>query len=71
MRKTSVVAGTVAVAAAGSAVLGGVALAGGEATNNCLNVGIPILSGIGVAGQGQASGASCSATANGTGGSAY
>jgi hypothetical protein len=78
MRKSSVVAAIVAVAAAGSAMLGGVALAedtggsgtGGTATNNCLNVGVPILSGIGVAGQGTASGASCAATANGTGGNA-
>ena len=43
---------------------------GGKATNNCLNVGIPILSGIGIAGTGSASGASCDASANGTGGSA-
>ena len=44
--------------------------AGGNATNNCLNVGIPILSGTGIAGQGTASAASCNATANGTGGNA-
>jgi hypothetical protein len=43
---------------------------GGTATNNCLNVGVPILSGIGIAGTGAASGASCLATANGTGGNA-
>ena len=90
MRKISVPAGAIAVAAAGSMLLGGVALAadcdgpgggsggnqggngtGGKATNNCLNVGVPILSGIGVAGQGQVSGASCDASANGHGGSAY
>jgi hypothetical protein len=79
MRKSSVVAAIVAAAATGSAMLGGVALAagdtggsgaGGTATNNCLNVGIPILSGIGIAGQGAASGASCAATANGAGGNA-
>src|SRR5581483_8041177 len=44
---------------------------GGTATNNCLNIGVPILSGIGIAGTGAASGASCTATANGTGGNAY
>jgi hypothetical protein len=87
MRKASVVAASVAAATAGSAMLGGVALAwgghhdssidrggdgtGGKATNNCLNVGIPILSGNGVLGQGDAKGATCNATANGTGGSAY
>jgi hypothetical protein len=43
---------------------------GGTATNNCLNVGIPVLSGIGVAGSGSATGAACNATANGTGGAA-
>ena len=43
---------------------------GGKATNNCLNVGIPILSGIGVAGTGSANGASCDASANGAGGNA-
>jgi len=43
---------------------------GGTATNNCVNVGVPILSGIGIAGTGSASGASCDATANGTGGNA-
>ncbi len=43
---------------------------GGTATNNCVNVGVPILSGIGIAGEGSASGASCNATANGTGGNA-
>jgi len=79
MRKSSL-ATLVAVAAAGSTLLGGVALAatdvggagtGGTATNNCLNVGVPILSGIGIAGTGSATGASCSATANGSGGNAY
>jgi len=40
---------------------------GGTATNNCLNVGIPILSGINViAGQGTAIAASCTANANGS-----
>jgi len=39
---------------------------GGSATNNCVNVGIPILSGIGLlGGEGAASAASCSASANG------
>ena len=32
---------------------------GGAATNNCLNVGIPILSGLGVAGTGNPSAAVC------------
>jgi hypothetical protein len=87
MRKASVVAGTIAIATAGSAMFGGVALAwgghhhhhfdrggngvGGKATNNCLNVGIPILSGLGVAGSGDAKGATCDASADGSGGSAY
>ena len=44
---------------------------GGNATNNCLNVGAPILSGIGVGGSGSADGASCTANANGSGGNAY
>jgi hypothetical protein len=88
MRKASVVARTVAVAAAGSALFGGVAFAwggwhhhhhyfdeggngtGGTATNNCINVGAPILSGIGIAGWGGARGATCSASANGYGGDA-
>ncbi|MBA2324871.1 MAG: hypothetical protein H0V92_12965 [Pseudonocardiales bacterium] len=99
MQKRSVVAGSIAMAAAGSAMFGGVALAGGDgcgggcgegdggdhyshnteggdgkggtATNNCLNLGIPILSGIGILGQGSTDAASCTATANGTGGGAY
>jgi hypothetical protein len=79
MRK-SIIAGVLTVAAAGSLALGGTALAwdgntggagtGGVATNNCLNVGIPVLSGLGVAGTGSAVGASCTAVANGTGGDA-
>lgn len=98
MRKASIAFGTIAAATAGSAVFGGVALAGchegchsdhdghhhsyshntrggdgvgGKATNNCLNVGIPILSGIGIGGQGAAGGAGCEANANGSGGDAY
>jgi hypothetical protein len=84
MRKSSVGVAVLVTATVGSAALGGVALAGGwgdtaiggagkggTATNNCLNVGVPILSGIGLGGSGTASGASCSATANGTGGSAF
>ena len=86
MRKTSVAAASVALATAGSAVLGGVALAGGhhhyhgeyagngeggKAINNCLNVGIPILSGIGLGGEGKSKGASCKANANGYGGDVY
>jgi len=54
----------------GSSDVGG-AGTGGTATNNCLNVGVPILSGIGIAGTGAVTGASCTATANGTGGNAY
>ncbi len=73
----------VAFAAAGSALFGGVAMAGsdivndggaggagGTATNNCLNVGVPILSGLGVAGQGSAVGAQCVASAPGGAGGA-
>jgi len=103
MRKASIAFGTVALATAGSAVFGGVALAGnhccnshhnghhssnshhssgdqnsrggdgvgGTATNNCLNVGIPILSGIGIGGSGDAGGAGCVASADGSGGNAY
>lgn len=79
MRKSFGVTTLAAVAVAGSALLGGVAFAagdsggsgaGGTATNNCLNVGVPILSGLGVAGTGTASGASCAASANGSGGNA-
>jgi hypothetical protein len=83
MRKSFITAAVLAVASAGTVMLGGTALAdgccggggnsggagtGGTATNNCLNVGVPILSGIGVAGTGSVTGASCNATANGTGG---
>ncbi|MDQ2707536.1 MAG: hypothetical protein M3Z25_07810 [Actinomycetota bacterium] len=95
MQKRSVLVRSVAVATAGSAMFGGVALAGncyksggddkssyshnseggdgkgGTATNNCLNVGVPILSGIGILGQGKAGGASCNASADGNGGAAY
>jgi hypothetical protein len=79
MSKTKVGVAIIATAAAGSAALSGVALAtnvggpgtGGTATNNCLNVGLDVLSGIGLGGTGVASGASCTATANGTGGGAY
>lgn len=85
MRKASIVAGSVAMAAAGSAIFGGVALAGhhhgdhntkggngngGDATNNCLNVGVGVLSGIGVAGDGDSREGTCKANANGTGGDA-
>ena len=44
---------------------------GGKATNNCVNVGVPILSGDGIGGQGFANGASCSASADAYGGDAY
>jgi hypothetical protein len=106
MGKASKTAVSVAIAAAGSMLFGGVALAcvhhdgehynggheghvsytayyrtddnshggnghGGHATNNCLNVGVPVLSGIGAGGQGGAHGASCNASANGRGGNAY
>jgi hypothetical protein len=93
MSKSTIVAGLLTLATAGSLTfLGGTAFAcgggcgggggegaggnsggngtGGTATNNCLNVGIPILSGIGVAGTGSASAASCNASANGAGGNA-
>jgi hypothetical protein len=96
MRKASIAIGAIAAAAAGSAVFGGVALAGchdgchshhhhhhgdhnsrggdafgGDATNNCLNVGVPIASGNGILGQGEADGASCHASANAYGGDSY
>jgi len=60
-------AATAVVALAGTG-FAGTALAGngGSATNNCVNVGVPILSGIGLlAGEGAVSAASCSASANG------
>jgi hypothetical protein len=44
---------------------------GGKAINNCLNLGIPILSGNGILGQGEASGAGCYASADAAGGDAY
>jgi hypothetical protein len=83
MTKTQIGAAALAAAATGALALGGTALAGGgiddvavggkggTATNNCLNVGIPILSGLGIAGQGSGTGASCNATANGGNASAY
>jgi hypothetical protein len=80
MHKGFITSALLTLATAGSAIFGGVALAGGEhagsgkggkATNDCLNVGVDLLAGIGVAGQGVANGASCSASANGTGGGAY
>jgi hypothetical protein len=77
MRKT-ICAAILVAAAVGTSLLSGTALAdsggngtGGSATNNCLNVGVPILSGLGVAGHGTATAASCDASANGTGGSAH
>lgn len=76
--KTQIGAAALAAAATGALALGGTALAGaggvddvavggkgGTATNNCLNIGIPILSGLGIGGQGSATGAGCTATANG------
>lgn len=86
MRKASAVAGLLAVVTSGSMLLGGTALAwhhhwwsdgdggngkGGTATNNCINVGAPILSGVGLSGSGAAGGASCVASADGSGGSGY
>lgn len=79
MRKTVI---AVAALAAGTAALTGSAVAGvgndvatggagGAATNNCLNVGLNLLSGLGVAGQGTATGASCAASANGGNAAAY
>jgi hypothetical protein len=81
MRKSFITAAVLSLATAGSVMLGGTALAwggedtggagtGGTATNNCLNVGAPIIAGNGVIGQGTAVGASCNASANGTGGNA-
>jgi hypothetical protein len=74
MRKSFVAAALLTVAV-GSSLLSGTALAGeggagsgGSAADNCLNVGIPLIAGNGVAGQGTAVGASCNASANGTGG---
>ena len=64
--RTLAAAAVVALAGTGFA---GTALAGngGTATNNCLNVGIPILSGLNViAGQGTAIAAACTANANGS-----
>ena len=63
--RTLAAAAVVALAGTGFA---GTALAGdgGTATNNCVNVGVPILSGINViAGQGTAIAAACTANANG------
>ncbi|HJQ64913.1 MAG TPA: hypothetical protein VJ816_00980 [Gemmatimonadales bacterium] len=79
MRKAPVMAGLLAVVASGAMLMEGTAIAGhhhhrggngygGDATNNCINVGVPILSGIGIAGSGHASGARCRASANGNGG---
>jgi hypothetical protein len=53
LRKTSAAAAVIAITTAGSALFGGTALAqvinaggpggnGGNATNNCVNVGVPI-----------------------------
>ena len=53
---------------AGQALAWGGSGAGGTATNNCVNVGVPILAGTGIAGQGTAVAAQCNATANGQGG---
>lgn len=84
MTKTQIGAAALA-AVAGASALGGTALAGyggagdsvatggkgGTATNNCLNIGLPILSGLGIGGQGSATGAQCNASANGGNASAY
>ncbi len=80
-RKAAIAA--VAFATVGSTLFGGAALAsdditndggaggaGGTATNNCINIGIPVLSGLGIAGQGSATGASCTASAPGGAGGA-
>jgi hypothetical protein len=81
MRKSFIAAAVLGLATGGSVMLGGTALAwddegsggagtGGSATNNCINVGVPLIAGNGVLGQGTAVGASCDASANGTGGNA-
>ena len=78
MRKSFVAPALLALAVAGSTLMGGWALAdtggagtGGSATNNCIPIGVNVLAGIGVAGHGSAAGGSCDASANGTGGSAH
>jgi hypothetical protein len=79
-RKTAISA--VAFATVGSALFGGAAMAGGihndggaggnggTATNNCLNVGVPVLSGIAVGGTASAVGAQCTSSAGGGAGGA-
>lgn len=71
-----------AFATVGSALFGGAAMAsdivndggaggnGGTSTNNCLNVGVPVLSGIAVGGTASAVGAHCTSAANGGAGGA-
>jgi len=81
MSKANIGVAVLVAGAAGSVALGGVALAwvgnaggagtGGTSTNNCVPIGVNVLSGIGVAGTGAARAGSCDATANGTGGNAY
>jgi hypothetical protein len=76
MIKTRIGVAILSAVAMGSVALGGVALAdsggngaGGTATNNCIPVGVNVLSGIGaLAGQGVAGAGSCAATASGQGG---
>jgi hypothetical protein len=82
LRKTSAAAGVIAFATAGSALFGGAALAdvtnlggaggaGGAATNNCLNVAIPVQL-LNIAGTTSSDVAQCVATggAGGAGGGA-
>ncbi|MBV9313075.1 MAG: hypothetical protein JO100_04890 [Pseudonocardia sp.] len=79
MRKGRLTAALMILATVSVVVFGGVALAhnsggggkGGSATNDCVNVGVDLLAEIGLAGRGVANPATCSASANGTSGSAY
>ncbi len=68
MRKTIVGALVVTAALVGPAAMIGSAQAagvGGNAVNNCLGVGLNLIGGIGIAGQGTQTGAACVAQANG------
>jgi hypothetical protein len=76
MRKSFITAALLA-AVAGSTLLSGTALAGGgsgtggSGNNNCIPVGVNVLSGIGLlVGQGAAGAGSCSVDASGHGGNA-
>ena len=80
MFKTKIAVAVLATAACGSVALGGIALAGigdsggagigGTATDNCVPIGVNVLSGLGVIGQGTALAGTCAASAQGIGGHA-